>query len=112
MYLRKTSNLKAEVSFDEPLNTDWDGNELLLSDILGTEGDLVVKPIEDDVDRQLLSSALDKLSERERLISPSASGWGARQSAHRKRWPTGWASPSPTSPAWRSGSSPGSKKRS
>lgn len=68
MHLRKTSNLKTEISFDEPLNTDWDGNELLLSDILGTENDMVIKPIEDDVDRQLLSSALDKLSERERVI--------------------------------------------
>lgn len=68
MHLRKTSNQKSEVSFDEPLNTDWDGNELLLSDILGTDNDLVMKPIEDDVDRQLLLNALDKLSERERLI--------------------------------------------
>ena len=68
MYLRKTANQKTEVSFDEPLNTDWDGNELLLSDILGTENDLVMKPIEDDVDRQLLSLALEKLSDRERRI--------------------------------------------
>ena len=68
MYLRKTANQKTEVSFDEPLNTDWDGNELLLSDILGTDNDLVMKPIEDDVDRQLLSLALEKLSERERQI--------------------------------------------
>ena len=64
----KTANLKSEVSFDEPLNTDWDGNELLLSDILGTEGDVVMKPIEADVDRQLLSDALEKLEERERRI--------------------------------------------
>ena len=68
MHLRKTANLKSEVSFDEPLNTDWDGNELLLSDILGTEGDVVMKPIEADVDRQLLSDALEKLEERERRI--------------------------------------------
>ncbi len=68
MFLRKTSNQKGEVSFDEPLNTDWDGNELLLSDILGTESDLVMKPIEDDVDRQLLATALSRLNERERLI--------------------------------------------
>ena len=54
MHLRKTAPQKSEVSFDEPLNTDWDGNELLLSDILGTDEDLVLKPIEDDVDRQLL----------------------------------------------------------
>jgi len=68
MYLRKTASLKSEVSFDEPLNTDWDGNELLLSDILGTENDVVMKPLEADVDRQLLSEALEKLSDRERRI--------------------------------------------
>ena len=56
------------MSFDEPLNTDWDGNELLLSDILGTENDTVMKPIEADVDRQLLGAALEKLDERERQI--------------------------------------------
>ena len=68
MHLRKTSSQKSEVSFDEPLNTDWDGNELLLSDILGTESDLVMKPLEADVDRQLLWSALEKLPGRERQI--------------------------------------------
>ena len=68
MYLRKTSCLKSEVSFDEPLNTDWDGNELLLSDILGTENDVVMKPIEDDVDRQLLLEAMEKLDGREKQI--------------------------------------------
>ncbi len=68
MYLRKTANQRGEVSFDEPLNTDWDGNELLLSDILGTEEDTVEKPLEEDVDRQLLSQALDRLDEREKVI--------------------------------------------
>lgn len=68
MYLRKTSSLKSEVSFDEPLNTDWDGNELLLSDILGTEGDTVMRPIEADVDRKLLMDAMEKLNPRERQI--------------------------------------------
>ena len=68
MHLRKISSLKSEVSFDEPLNTDWDGNELLLSDILGTEGDIVMQPLEADVDRQLLTQALDRLEERERTI--------------------------------------------
>jgi len=68
MHLRKTANQKSEVSFDEPLNTDWDGNELLLSDILGTENDMVEKPLEEDVDRQLLEQALEKLDEREKLI--------------------------------------------
>ncbi len=68
MYLRKTSNQRGEVSFDEPLNTDWDGNELLLSDILGTEEDMVMKPLEEDTDRQLLSLALNRLEDREKLI--------------------------------------------
>ena len=68
MFLRKTSNRKTEISFDEPLNTDWDGNELLLSDILGTEVDMVMRPLEDDVDRQLLFEAIEKLSDREREI--------------------------------------------
>ena len=68
MHLRKTSKERGEVSFDEPLNTDWDGNELLLSDILGTEEDTVMKPLEEDTDRQLLSVALSRLDERERLI--------------------------------------------
>ena len=68
MHLRKTSNQRGEVSIDEPLNTDWDGNELLLSDVLGTEEDMVMKPLEEDTDRQLLSLALDRLEERERVI--------------------------------------------
>ena len=68
MYLRKNSAQRNEVSLDEPLNTDWDGNELLLSDVLGTDGDTVMRPIEADVDRQLLDAALRKLSEREREI--------------------------------------------
>lgn len=68
MYLRKTASQKAELSIDEPLNTDWDGNELLLSDVLGTDSDLVMRPIEADVDRQLLSQALSRLSQRERHI--------------------------------------------
>lgn len=68
MFLRKTNNQKGEISFDEPLNTDWDGNELLLSDILGTDNDMVIRPLEEDVDRHLLMEALEKLSERERAI--------------------------------------------
>ena len=68
MYLRKNANRRSEVSLDEPLNTDWDGNELLLSDVLGTEGDSIEKPLEDDVDRDLLFTAITKLSERERTI--------------------------------------------
>lgn len=68
MYLRKNASQKSEISFDEPLNTDWDGNELLLSDILGTEPDSVIRPIEDETDRELLLNALDNLSEKERSI--------------------------------------------
>jgi len=76
MFLRKTSSQKAEVSFDEPLNTDWDGNELLLSDILGTDNDVVMRPLEDDVDRQLLHNALNKLTDREKKIISMRFGLG------------------------------------
>ncbi len=65
MYLRKNSNFKTEISIDEPLNTDWDGNELLLSDILGTDPDIIHREIEDEVDKELLKEALHKLNKRE-----------------------------------------------
>jgi RNA polymerase sporulation-specific sigma factor len=68
MYLRKISSQKTEVSFDEPLNTDWDGNELLLSDVLGTDEDEVCRPMEDDADKQMLMEAISTLDERERMI--------------------------------------------
>lgn len=68
MYLRRTSKMKSEISFDEPLNIDWDGNELLLSDILGTDGDIIFKDIESEVDKTLLKQAIDKLSGREKTI--------------------------------------------
>jgi RNA polymerase sporulation-specific sigma factor len=68
MYLRRSSRTKSEVSFDEPLNIDWDGNELLLSDILGTENDIVYNHIEEEVNRNLLVYALKKLSNREKQI--------------------------------------------
>lgn len=68
MYLRRNSKTKLEVSIDEPLNVDWDGNELLLSDILGTDEDVIYKDIEEEVDRRQLSLAISKLSERERTI--------------------------------------------
>ena len=68
MHLRKTVKQKLEVSLDEPLNVDWDGNELLLGDILGTDGDVVGQGIEDEVDRQLLHIALNKLGAREKRI--------------------------------------------
>ena len=68
MYLRRNNKIKGEVSLDEPLNVDWDGNELLLSDILGTDGDMILRPMEDQVDRQLLREALGRLPEREKSI--------------------------------------------
>ena len=68
MYLRKSVNQRTEVSIDEPLNTDWDGNELLLSDVLGTEPDCVMRPVEDDVEKQILLRALKNLPEREKTI--------------------------------------------
>ena len=68
MYLRRSCRLKLEVSLDEPLTIDWDGNELLLSDILGTDGDLVYRGIEDEVEKQLLALAMRKLTPREKQI--------------------------------------------
>lgn len=65
MYLRKNNNIKSEISIDEPLNTDWDGNELLLSDILGTDPDITHRKIEEEVDKQLLHEAMKKLTPRE-----------------------------------------------
>ncbi len=83
MYLRKNAGRKAEVSFDEPLNTDYDGNELLLSDVLGTEADVVMRPLEDDVDLCLLASALDTLTPREREIITLRFGRHAAPQRHR-----------------------------
>jgi len=68
MFLRRNNKIKAEVSFDEPLNIDWDGNELLLSDVLGTDNDLIQKSLEEEVDKKLLYQAMDKLNEREKKI--------------------------------------------
>ena len=79
MHLRKTAGQKSEVPFDEPLSTDGNGNELLLSDILGTESDLVVRPMEEDADRQVLSQALATLPDREREIITLRFGLGGRQ---------------------------------
>lgn len=84
MYLRKITGQKSEVSFDEPLNTDWDGNELLLSDILGTESDVVMQPIEADVDRKLLWDAVATLSERERTIITLRFGLNGRREQTQK----------------------------
>ena len=84
MYIRKISGQKAEVSLDEPINTDWDGNELLLSDVLGTDGDTVMRPMEDDVDHQLLRQALARLPEREMQIVSMRFGLGGRKERTQK----------------------------
>ena len=84
MHLRKNANRRSEVSLDEPLNTDWDGNELLLSDVLGTEEDSIEKPLEDDVDRDLLFTAITKLSERERTIITLRFGLDGRRERTQK----------------------------
>ncbi len=68
MYLRRNNKTRAEVSFDEPLNTDWDGNELLLSDVLGTENDSTYKHVEEEIDKTLLDTAMENLSDREKVI--------------------------------------------
>lgn len=68
MHLRRVSKIRGEVSFDEPLNVDWEGNELLLSDILGTDGDVVVKQVESTCEKEILKEALKKLNEREKRI--------------------------------------------
>ncbi|HHV64751.1 MAG TPA: RNA polymerase sporulation sigma factor SigE [Peptococcaceae bacterium] len=76
MYLRRNNKTRAEVSFDEPLNIDWDGNELLLSDVLGTDNDIISRPIEEEVDRHLLNQAMESLTEREKLIMELRFGMG------------------------------------
>lgn len=78
MYIRKSASQRHEMSLDEPLNIDWDGNELLLSDVLGTESDTVMRPMEDDVDHELLRQALSRLSEREMQIVQMRFGLGGR----------------------------------
>ena len=77
MYLRRNNKTKLEVSIDEPLNVDWDGNELLLSDILGTDEDVIYKDIESQAERKMLNRAIRKLSDRERLIVSMRFGLGS-----------------------------------
>ena len=79
MVLRKTNRLKLEVSFDEPLNTDWDGNELLLSDILGTEPDLVSRDLDNSIEKEMLYSAIRTLNPREKSIVSLRYGLGAEK---------------------------------
>ena len=84
MYLRKCSAQKTEVSIDEPLNTDWDGNELLLSDILGTDAHAVSRPLEDDAERTMLLHAIETLCERDRRIILLRFGIGGTHEATQK----------------------------
>ncbi len=84
MHLRKVTNQRLEVSLDEPLNTDYDGNELLLGEVLGTEEDTVMRPIEEEVDRELLRDALRLLSERELAIIRLRFGLGGRRELTQK----------------------------
>ena len=76
MYLRRSNKVRSEVSFDEPLNVDWDGNELLLSDVMGTDGDIVYRCIEEQVDKSLLDDAMQRLSTREKRIVELRYGLG------------------------------------
>lgn len=84
MHIRKISSQKSEISLDEPINTDWDGNELLLSDVLGTDGDMIMRPLEDMVDQQLLREALERLPEREKKIVVLRFGLAGRQEKTQK----------------------------
>lgn len=84
MHLRKIAAQKGEISFDEPLSTDYDGNELRLGDVLGTDSDLVSRPMEEDVERQLLRVALERLNSRERSIIASRFGLGGRRACTQK----------------------------
>ena len=84
MHIRKIAPLKAEVSLDEPINMDGDGNELLLSDVLGTDEDMILKPLEDDVDLRLLHQAVGALPEREREIITMRFGLGGRRELTQK----------------------------
>ena len=84
MYLRKSVNQRTEISIDEPLNTDWDGNELLLSDVLGTDPDCVMRPVEDDAEKQILAAVLRRLPPREQTIISMRFGLGGQDEMTQK----------------------------
>ena len=102
MYLRKIASHRSDVSLDEPINTDWDGNELKLGDVLGTEPDAVSRPLEDDVDLGLLREALNSCRTRRKPLCGSATAWAADGKRPKRRWRIFWASPNPTFPGWKS----------
>ena len=106
MYLRRNSKTKMEVSIDEPLNVDWDGNELLLSDILGTDDDVISQRLENEVEIKLLGKAISKLSPREQTIIKLRFGLGRQEGRekHRKKWRTFWEFHSLIFPGWKKGS--------
>ena len=103
MYLRRNNKTRMEVSIDEPLNVDWDGNELLLSDILGTEEDTIYRDLEQEAERRCWGRRWRGSPAGSRLLCASVLVWGCPEGRRRprRRWRTCWASPSPTSPAWR-----------
>ena len=105
MYLRKNGAQRTEVSFDEPLNTDWDGKELLLSDVLGTDSDVVMRPIEADVDRQLLQTAVCTSVRERGISSPCGLAWAVSRSSPKRRWRIDWGFRRATYRGWRSVSS-------
>jgi RNA polymerase sporulation-specific sigma factor len=84
MYLRRNNKIRSEVSFDEPLNIDWDGNELLLSDVLGTDDDIITKDLESNVDKKLLIKALEQLTDREKQIMELRFGLGSGEEKTQK----------------------------
>ena len=85
MFLRKSASRKGEISLDEPLNTDWDGNELLLEDVLGTQDDLILQPLEEEAERSMLRQAVERLSPRERRIITLRYGlYGCREKTQKE----------------------------
>ena len=101
MYLRRTARLKSEVSFDEPLNTDFDGNELLLSDVLGTSADTVYGDIESNAEKEQLKEALKKLTDRERKIMFLRFGLGGGSEMTQRTWRICWGFHKATYPVWK-----------
>ena len=101
MFLRKTSQYRSEISIDEPLNIDWDGNELLLSDVLGTDEDIVNRGIEAEAEKSVLRQAVDGLEPREKRIMQMRFGLLGGRERPRRRWRTRSASPSLISHGWK-----------
>ena len=109
MFLRRTSRQKLEVSLDEPLNTDWDGNELLLSDILGTDGDLVYRSIEETVEGRCSPARCPSCPSGKRRSCVCVSGWAAARRRRRNRLRISWASARAIFRGWKRGFSRGCK---